>query len=85
MEEYTAAATRAGGGGAENFQKGISELAAKRGISDWEANPDTWKSVGRGLGKSELSDPEALAFARTWCDGDETRLGLVREAYGAAR
>ncbi len=85
VEEYAAASVRAGGSGADVFQKGISKLAEQRGISDWESSPDTWQSVGRGLAKSELSEAEALAFATSWSDGDDAQMALIREAFDKAR
>jgi hypothetical protein len=85
VEEYAAASVRAGGSGADVFQKGISKLAEQRGISDWESSPNTWQSVGRGLAKSELSEAEALAFAMSWSDGDDAQMALMREAFEKAR
>jgi hypothetical protein len=85
VEEYAAASVRAGGSGADVFQKGISRLAGQRGISDWESSPSTWQSVGRGLAKSDLSEAEALAFAMSWSDGDDAQMALMRDAFKEAR
>jgi hypothetical protein len=85
VAEYSAAFVKAGGGSSDSFKKGISKLAARRGISDWESNADTWDQVGRGLARTDLSEAEALAYATAWTDGDGARMELVRQGFLAGR
>jgi len=80
-EGYTAAFIEAGGGSGESFQKGISDLAAQRGISNWEAIPDTWTSVGRGLAGAEVDQAAVTAYAQSWSGGDEQIVALVMQGY----
>jgi hypothetical protein len=85
VAEYSAAFVSVGGGSVASFQTGISKLAARRGISDWEANPDTWTSVGRGLAITALTEVEALAYGETWAAEDERRFELMRQGFSEAR
>ena len=85
VAEYASAYVSADGGSVDAFKSGLSKLAARRGISDWEASPDTWSSVGRGLANTKLSEAEALAYGMSWSGGDEGRMELMRAAFSAAR
>ena len=84
-EGYTQAFTEAGGGAADSFQRGLSGIAAKQGISDWEANPGTWVSVGRGLGRADLSEADALSYAEVFSGGSEETKALMLQGYSSAR
>ncbi len=80
-EGFTATYVAAGNTEAASFQKGLSDIAAQRGISDWEANPGTWTSVGRGLGQTGISEAAATDFAETLAAGDEQIVALLMQGY----
>lgn len=81
VEDYTVAFVKAGGGDSASFQAGISKLAAKRGISDWQSNPDTWKSVGRGLGNAKVENAALEAYVHSWAGGDPSAMEWMREGH----
>lgn len=80
-EGYTATYVAAGNTQADSFQKGLSDIAAQRGISDWEANPGTWTSVGRGMGQTGISEAAAADFAESLAAGDEQIVALLMQGY----
>lgn len=80
-EGYTATYVAAGNTEADSFQKGLSDIAAQRGISDWEANPGTWTSVGRGMGQTGISEAAAADFAESLAAGDEQIVALLMQGY----
>ena len=82
---YTSAYVAAGGVDHDSFQKGLSDIAARRGISDWEANPATWTSVGRGLGQAELSETAVADYADSMSAGNDEILALLMQGYSGAR
>ena len=84
-EAYTAAYVAAGSVDPASFQNGLSDIAARRGISDWENNPETWTSVGRGLGRSQLSDGAVSGYVESLSAGDEALVSLVMQGYSATR
>jgi hypothetical protein len=84
-EAYTVAYVTAGSVDNAGFQRGLSDIAARRGISDWENNPETWTSVGRGLGRSQLSDVAVTDTVESLSAGDETLVTLVMQGYSATR
>ena len=84
-EGYTSAYVAAGSIDHDSFQKGLSDIAARRGISDWEANPATWTSVGRGLSQAELSEAAVVDYAESWSAGNEDAVALVLQGYSGTR
>ena len=82
---YTSAYVAAGSIDHDSFQKGLSDIAARRGISDWEANPATWTSVGRGLGQAELSEAAVADYVDSWSAGNDEILALVMQGYSDTR
>ncbi len=80
-EGFTATYIAAGNTEADSFQKGLSDIASQRGISDWEANPGTWTSIGRGLGQADISEAAATDFAQNLAAGDEQIVALLMQGY----
>ncbi len=80
-EGYTATYVAAGNTRVDSFQKGLSDIAAQRGISDWEASPGTWTSVGRGLGQTGIDEAAATDFAENLAGGDEQIVALLMQGY----
>ena len=64
---------------------GVGDLAQKRGITDWESNPDTWQSIGRGLGKAKVTPAELEAYEQSWAAGHPDRMQGIQKGYDAAR
>jgi hypothetical protein len=85
VADYAQAFLSGGGGDVESFRRGLAGIAAKRGISDWESNPDTWKSLGVGLGRSKLSEGALEGYVHSWAEGEPTRADLMRQGYRSAR
>jgi hypothetical protein len=82
---YTAAWVAAGGRAVEGFFGGLGELARKRGVSDWEGEPATWEAIGRGLGRSDLSEAERIAYAHAWTGGDAAKTDALDRGLAAAQ
>lgn len=84
VEQYTVAFLRARGGDEEGFFTGLGDLARRRGVSDWEAEPATWEAIGRGLGRAALDDAERVAYQRAWSGGDAEKLRALGRGEAAA-
>ena len=83
--DYSRAVIEVGGAEPEAFQRGLSDIAAKLGISDWASHPATWIGVGRGLGQAQLSDGEMTAYASSWTGGESAMMDLVVQGYAETR
>lgn len=82
--EYTEAYVEAGGGEG-GFLSGVGDLARERGITDWEADPLAWESIGRGLGRTEASHAEIAAYQASWTGGDRGRMAAIQKGVDAER
>ena len=73
-------------GGTEGaFLNGVSNLAQKRGITNWEADDNTWKGIGRGLGKTKIDQVQLAAYEQNWAGNDPHKVGPIRKGFGEAR
>lgn len=63
------------------FMKGISDIASQYGIVDWEANPKTYRAIGKGLRKAKISSTQYDAFKRVFTDGDSGKMADIQEGY----
>ena len=78
---YTASYIKAGSGSTESFMLGITRIAARRGISDWESHPAIWRGVGQGLGMAQLEKHQVADCFQIWSGGDENRIALQQQGY----
>ncbi|MCB1189668.1 MAG: putative lipoprotein [Leptospiraceae bacterium] len=62
-----------------NFQKDISKIALKHGISDWEAYPATYIAIGEGLRKAKV-EPNLFNRFHTKIENKESAL-LLKVGY----
>ena len=81
VREFTAAHIRSGGE-ATDLGIAVSELAAERGVSDWERNRSAAMAVGAGLAEAGCNESEFQEFAANFVSGDEQDQWL-REGYAS--
>ena len=48
------------GGDIGAFRASVSELAARRGLTNWEVDESTSQSIGKGVGQAGMSEEDAL-------------------------
>lgn len=80
---YTASYIAVGGGSLYSFHLGLSQIAARRGISDWEVNSNTWVGVGQGLARADLSEHAVADYADFWSDGSPVIVALLQQGYSS--
>ena len=84
VESYTQAFVVSGGSDSA-FLSGIGELAGKRGITDWEADDDTWIGIGRGLGKTKIDSVQLGVYQKNWTGGDPAKMKLIQKGFDQVR
>jgi hypothetical protein len=84
VSDYTEAYVLSGGseGG---FLQGLGRIAEKRGITDWEADENTWTGIGRGLGRTRIRPVQLEVYQQNWSGGDPERMKLIQQGFDAAR
>ena len=80
VESYTRAFVTSGGT-ASSFMSGIGDLAHKRGITNWEADENTWIGIGRGLGRSKIDEVQLGVYQTNWSGGDANKVKLIQKGW----
>ena len=73
------------GGSDGAFLNGIGGLAEKRGITDWESDENTWIGIGRGLGRTRITDIQLGVYKENWGGGDLQKMQQIQKGFDAAR
>lgn len=84
VADYTEAYVISGGkdGG---FLRGVGDIASKRGVSDWESDDNTWRGIGRGLARVNVSATQLEVYKNNWTGGDAERMAGIQKGFDAAR
>ena len=66
-------------GNLDGFTAGLSEVARRHGVTDWEADDATYGAIGAGLKRAQVSDAEYARYeAAVGATG--ARAALMRDA-----
>ena len=84
VESYTQAFVTSGGGQGA-FLAGIAPLAQKRGITNWEADENTWTGIGRGLGQTKVDKVQLAVYESSWSGGDANKSKLIQKGFEQVR
>ncbi|WP_411726525.1 putative lipoprotein [Methyloglobulus sp.] len=63
------------------FMKGISDVASQNSIVDWEANPKTYRAIGKGLRKARVSGAQYDNYKKQLSNGDSGKMEDIQEGY----
>lgn len=63
------------------FMKGVSDIAAQNGIVDWEANPKTYRAIGKGLKKAKISSSEYETYKKQLAGANAGKMQDIQEGY----
>lgn len=65
----------------DTFMKGLSSVAERDGISNWEADDSTYIGIGKGLRKAKFNQTQIDAFATNVSGGDAKKTKLIQKGY----
>jgi hypothetical protein len=80
VRDYTVAYLRSSND-IEAFRKGLASLAAKHGITNWEADLASYSGIGEGLGKAQVSVTQAEVFKNNLSGGDTVKAAAIQKGY----
>ncbi len=68
---------------AEDFMRGISRIAKKHGITDWEGYKYTYIGIGKGLKAAGIAKDQvsSLACLKVLLSGNSERLKYIEQGY----
>jgi hypothetical protein len=84
VESYTQAFVQSGGS-PSSFMTGIGDIAHKRGITNWEADENTWLGIGRGLGRTKIDEVQLGVYQTNWSGGDANKVKLIQKGWDQVR
>jgi hypothetical protein len=64
-----------------DFMKGISDVASQNGVVDWEANPKTYRGIGKGLRKAKISGYLYENYKKEIASDDPGKMDDIQEGY----
>lgn len=80
VEQYTATFARSNGD-LSLFSKGVGDLAARRGITNWQSDPGTFTAIGRGLRDAGADRGQLEAYVVNIARGDAAMADAIRKGY----
>jgi len=63
------------------FRKGLSGVAAKYAITDWEVDDDTYAGIGAGLAKVNVTSEEFATYSAAFSGGDAAKAAAIKLGY----
>lgn len=69
------------GGDIGALRTGVTTLAAKRGITNWEVDSMTCQSIGKGVGKAGMSADDFTKFSQSLFGSDLMKSNELRRGY----
>jgi len=63
------------------FSKGISEIAEKKGINNWEQDPITYLGIGKGLKKAGVEGVAYETYKKNFARGNYKKMQDIQDGY----
>ena len=73
------------GGDIGSLRSSVSGLAVKRGLTNWEVDPLTCQSIGKGVAQAGMSEEAFTSFSKSLFGDDLTKSNELREGYQAGQ
>lgn len=65
------------------FFRGLTKLAERHGVSDWEGDRATWTGIGQGLAKADVSGATLESYKTSLTGSDPGQMAKIQEGYDA--
>ena len=87
VADYTMAYVKSSQPGASytNFLKGISDIAAKEGVTNWDQDSLTYMGIGKGLKKAGVEGAAYETYKKNFSGGDSKKMGEIQDGYESAK
>jgi hypothetical protein len=80
VRDYTAAYVQSGGD-FTTFTRGLSNVAARHGVSDWESDLDTYTGIGAGLKKANQTPAQLEVWKTNLAGSDADKATAMQRGY----
>jgi hypothetical protein len=69
----------------EAFMQGLTNVAERHGITNWEADDSTYVGIGTGLGRAKFTQTQVEVFAKNVTGGDASKIKLIQRGYDSVQ
>jgi len=83
VRDYTAAYVQSGGQ-FDTFTRGLSNIASKHGVSNWEADNNTYVGIGQGLRKAGVTSSQLGVWKTNLAGSDSSKAGAIQKGYDSS-
>ena len=83
VSDYTMAYVKSSKTGADynGYLKGLSDIASKQGIVNWDQDPKTYIAIGKGLKKSGIKGIAYETYKKNFADSDLEKMQNIEKGY----
>ncbi|MDD1624765.1 MAG: putative lipoprotein, partial [Methylococcaceae bacterium] len=86
VADYTMAYVKSSHPGADynSFLKGLSDIAAKEGVTNWDQDSLTYLGIGIGLKKAGVEGVPYETYKKNFARGDSKKMEEIQDGYESA-
>ncbi|MGZ8097220.1 MAG: putative lipoprotein [Methylosarcina sp.] len=83
ISDYTMAYVKSAGAKTDynDYLKGLSDIAAKRGIVNWDQESKTYIAIGKGLKKAGIDGITYETYKKNFGDSDQEKMQNIQKGY----
>jgi hypothetical protein len=83
VADYTAAFVKSSPANADynTFLKGLSDVAAKEGVTNWDQDSLTYTGIGKGLRKANVEGVAYETYKKNFAGGDSKKMEEIQSGY----
>jgi len=68
-----------------SFLNGLSDIAAKRGITNWDQDSSTYKGIGKGLKKADVEGIAYETYKQNFAGNNAQKMQQIDDGYDAEK
>ncbi|MCX7099193.1 MAG: putative lipoprotein [Methylococcales bacterium] len=83
IADYTMAYVKSAVPGADynSFLKGLSDIAAKEGVTNWDQDSLTYLGIGKGLKKAKVEGVAYETYKKNFAKGNAKFMSAIQDGY----
>ena len=83
VADYTMAFVKSSPANADynTFVKGLSDVAAKEGVTNWDQDSLTYLGIGKGLKKADVEGIAYETYKKNFAGGDSKKMEEIQDGY----
>ena len=67
--------------GYDTFRKGLSDVAAKEGVTNWDQDSLTYTGIGKGLKRANVEGVAYETYKKNFARGDSKKMEEIQDGY----